>query len=240
MNSTSSLTARATIAIIMFVAAGVLGGCASTPSKQARKTPIAEVDNTALMSMRKEIEYRNGSLYSAGHDVALFEDVKARHVGDILTIVLQERTDASKSASTSTSKSNEFNAASPTLFGRPISINNGRADLSVGLSSDGEFSGEGDASQSNSLNGNVSVVITEVLPNGNLKIEGQKVLTINQGDEHVRLAGIVRPVDIRADNTVLSAHVANAHFVYAGTGVIADANSMGWLGRFFNSSWWPF
>lgn len=217
----------------------VLGGCASKPAKM-RGVPVVEVDNSALMSMRKEIEYKNGSLYSAGHDITLFEDVKARHVGDILTIVLQERTDASKSASTSTSKSNDFNAANPTLFGRPVSIKGGRNNLGVGLSSNSDFSGEGDASQSNSLNGNVSVVITEVMPNGNLRIEGQKILTINQGDEQVRLAGIVRPVDIAADNTVQSAHVANAHFVYAGTGLIADANSMGWLGRFFNSGWWPF
>ena len=218
----------------------VLGGCASKPVRALRGAPVAEVDNSALMSMRKEIEYKNGSIYSAGYDITLFEDVKARHVGDILTIVLAERTDASKSASTKTKKSNDVTAANPTLFGRGVSINGGRNNLGMGLSSSSDFSGDGDASQSNSLTGNVSVIITEVMPNGNLRIEGQKVLTINQGDEQVRLAGLVRPVDIRSDNTVLSAHVASAHFVYAGTGVIADANSMGWLGRFFNSGWWPF
>lgn len=233
-------TVRNTVAAAVLGCLALLGGCATAPATNPSFAPVADPSETLLSSMRKPVEYRNGSIFSAGHDIALFEDVKARHVGDILTIVLDESTNASKSASTSTSKSTDFSIANPTVFGRAGNIKSGKYDFSAELGADREFSGEGDSSQSNSLTGSVSVIVTEVLSNGNLRVEGQKVLTINQGDEQVRLAGIVRPTDIRSDNSVLSAHVANAHFVYAGTGVIADANTMGWLARFFNSGWWPF
>ena len=236
----TSFTIRNVMAVGLLGGLVLTSGCATAPVSSSIAAPVVDTGESALSSMRQEVEYKNGAIFSAGHDVALFEDVKARHVGDILTIVLQEETQASKSASTSTNKSTDFSAENPTVLGRAASFKGGKYTLENLLSSDNSFSGDGDSSQSNSLTGNVSVVVTEVLPNGNLRIQGQKILTINQGDEQVRLAGVVRPGDIRSDNTVLSTQVADAHFVYAGTGVIADANTMGWLARIFNSGWWPF
>ena len=169
-------------------------------------------------------------------------------MGDIVTIVLNEQTDASKSASTSTDKSNAIDIENPTLLGSPVSFGTkggaplaGR-DLTLGASvnSSKSFSGEGDSSQSNELSGSVTATVVEVLPNGYLRIQGDKMISINQGDEYLRITGIIRPMDIRTDNSVLSTQVANAKIAYGGSGVVSDSNEMGWLAKFFNSKWWPF
>lgn len=181
----------------------------------------------------------NGAIYQAYNSVSLFTDLRARRVGDILTVRLAESTAASKSSSTSSSKSNDVAIASPTVFGTNVT-SNGTEFLSGSASSDQSFSGEGDSSQSNSLRGDISVTVTRVLSNGNLVVRGQKHVTLNQGSEYIRLSGIVRQVDILPDNSVLSAKIAGAEISYNGTGALADANQMGWLGRFFNSPLMPF
>ncbi len=182
---------------------------------------------------------RNGSIYAANQDIRLFEDLRASRAGDIITIVLAERTDARKSASTSTSKDEDVTLPGPTLGGRPIT-QEGIELLNAIFAGSRSFDGEGDSSQSNSLTGSVTVTVSEVLPNGNLAIAGEKWITINQGREFVRISGIVRPYDILPDNSVTSDKVANAQIAYGGKGVIADANTPGWLSRFFSSRWFPF
>lgn len=177
-----------------------------------------------------------GAIYQAGRDVALFEDIKARRVGDIVTIVLVERTDATKSSSTSTSKTTSATITNPTVFGRPVT-RNGNPLLSGGLSSNSSFAGEGDSSQSNRLEGSITVTIAEQLSNGYLVIRGEKWVALNQGKEFIRISGIVRPVDIQPDNTVLSSQVGDAKISYGGKGAPADANRMGLLARFFNHPW---
>ena len=181
----------------------------------------------------------DGAIYKSGFAVTLFEDQRARRVGDIITIVLVEKTNASKTASTSTSKNQHTDIATPSIYGGPVKYI-GKEILSATADADRTFKGEGDSTQSNSLSGRVSVTVTEVLPNGNLMVQGEKLLTLNQGSERVQVSGIVRAGDIGADNTVLSTQVADARIIYAGEGALADANSMGWLGRFFQSKWWPF
>ena len=112
--------------------------------------------------------------------------------------------------------------------------------LSASSANDGSFDGAGDSSQSNQLSGEITVTVAEVLPNGNLVVQGEKWLGINQGNEFVRLRGIIRPVDISATNTVQSIQVANAQLYYGGTGALQDSNTPGWLSRFFNHPVWPF
>lgn len=185
----------------------------------------------------------NGSIYTAdapsrGYGLNLFEDYKAYRIGDLLTVSLVEQTSASKAASTSTDKAQEISTGTPTLLGLPVTRNgveimNNEVDSSQG------FEGDASSSQSNSLTGSITVTVAEVYPNGNLLVRGEKVLSLNQGDEFIRFAGIVRPQDIDANNTVLSTKVADARVIYGGSGVLADANSMGWLARFFNKLW-PF
>lgn len=182
-----------------------------------------------------------GSLYQPGQGLRLFEDQRARQVGDLLTIVLVEATSASKKAETSTKKENAIDLKNPTLFGAPlVGHRNGKTyNLAIGVDTNQEFSGSGASSQSNSLSGRITVTVAEVLPNGYLVVRGEKLIALNEGDEYVRLRGIVRPQDIRPDNTVPSTLVADAHISYGGSGALADSNAHGWLSRFF-LKWWPF
>jgi flagellar L-ring protein precursor FlgH len=219
---------------IFYVGLGLLllAGCAGMPLRDpeyaSTRPPVQPVPQA-----------NNGAIYQAGYAIPLFEDLKARRVGDVLTIRLVERTNASKKASTTIDKKTDISVANPTLFGKPVSLPGGRT-LETGLSSDNEFEGSGDSSQSNSLSGEITVTVAEVLPNGNLLVRGEKLLTLNQGDEHVQISGVVRPIDIGPDNVVLSPRVADVQIAYAGRGAVADANIMGWLARFFISALWPF
>lgn len=213
----------------------LLGGCASTNHQPQRDPEFAAVRPLAVEPM----PVSDGAIYRAGFEQTLFEDPKARRIGDTLTIVLQERTNASKKASTSTKKDAEVKLAAPTVFGKPVR-HQGVDVLSASVSAQRGFDGEGDSTQSNSLTGRITVTVAEVLPNGNLVVRGEKLLTLNQGSEHVRISGIVRPVDIRPDNTIQSGQVANARIVYGGQGVLAESNTKGWGQRFFDGPWWPF
>jgi len=220
----------------------LLSACATAPRNPANFAPTMPPAPSARAS-------NNGAIYQSGYGVDLFGDIKAHRVGDVLTIKLVESTQASKKASTNTKKKTSADLANPTILGSSPRFNapgalplasNRNNTLENKLSSDQSFGGSGDSSQSNSLSGNVTVTVARVLPNGNLVVRGQKQLTLNQGDEYIQISGIVRPADIGSDNTVLSNKVANARIRYTGRGTLADANTMGWLARFFNSGYWPF
>lgn len=208
-----------------------LCACAGAP---ARDEPAVPPEAAAV-----PLPASDGSIYSAGGGLALFEDQKARRVGDLLTVVLVEKTNAEKKANTSTAKKTSDDIVNPTLFGRPLSVK-GTGVLGFDLGSDQSFNGGGASTQSNTLSGSVTVIVTRALPNGNLVVRGEKQLSLNQGAEHVALEGIVRPIDIAANNSVTSDRIANAKISYAGNGAVADANAMGWLARFFNSVLFPF
>lgn len=181
----------------------------------------------------------DGAIYRSGYELALFEDKKARQVGDLITVILQETTSASKKASTTTKKDADVEILPPTFLGRGIT-KDGVSILDASLEAKRSFKGQGDSSQSNTLYGTITVTVAEVLPNGNMHIRGEKLLTLNQGIEHIRLSGLVRERDVAPDNTVKSSQIANAKIIYGGEGAIAESNAKGWLQRFFDSNWWPF
>jgi flagellar L-ring protein precursor FlgH len=181
----------------------------------------------------------DGAIYHAGHDLPLFENSVARRVGDVLTITLAEKTQASKSATTATSKKTKADLPGPTLAGAPVTAN-GIEILDAALDHSSTFEGSGDSAQSNQLSGSITVTVARRLPNGNLLVRGQKWMTLNQGREYVRIQGIVRPVDIAPDNSVPSYRVADAQIEYGSQGVLAAANSKSLLARFFDSKWMPF
>jgi len=217
----------------------MLGGCAISPSKKdADLVSVRPVSHEHQPTM-------DGSIYHDNTSVSLFEDIRARRVGDILTVVLAEKTDAKKEASTTTAKDTNVDLGNPTVMGAPLSFNSPgflpKRSLTLANSVDTaqKFNGTGDSTQSNSLTGNVTVTVVEVLANGNLVVRGEKTLRINQGDEYLRVSGVVRPADISSSNSVLSTQLADARIAYSGSGFVADANSMGWIARFVNS-WWPF
>ncbi len=180
-----------------------------------------------------------GAIYRSDYSLVLFEDLKARNVGDLVTILLTERTNASKSASTSTAKDSDVNTGTPTLAGRPVT-DDGIQILNNAIESERTFDGEADASQSNQLNGSITVTIERRLPNGNLMVRGEKWLTLNQGEEFIQISGIIRPVDISTANTVPSTKIADARITYSGKGPLASSNKPGWLTRFFSSPWFPY
>ena len=202
--------------------------------------PAQPSENAPVFSAAKPIPtVVDGSIYQTNNNRFLFEDVRARRVGDVINVVLQERTDATKAASTSTNKGTGIDIPSPTLFGGPVKAF-GREVFSNDINSNSEFSGQGDSSQSNRLSGSVAVTVQHKLPNGNLWIQGQKTLTLNQGTEIVKVSGQIRPTDIAPNNSVLSSQIADAQITYGGTGLLADANQAGWLTRVFHSPLWPF
>jgi flagellar L-ring protein precursor FlgH len=184
-------------------------------------------------------QHNHGAIFHTASAQSLFQDYKAGRVGDVLTVVLAERTNARKSAGASTSKESSVRMTGPTIAGRPVT-RNGVPILETEINGSRSFDGQGDAAQSNLLEGSITVTVAEVLPNGNLRVQGEKWMRINQGEEYIRLRGIVRPVDIRADNSVFSTQVADAQLAYGGTGTVAHSSSPGWLTRFFNSPAWPF
>lgn len=187
----------------------------------------------------RPLPINDGSIFKDGFERTLFEDLRARRVGDIITIILSESTNASKSASTSSSKESAVDFGIPSVFGG-LPTRNGVPILQNSIEAERDFTGEGETTQSNSLSGSVTVTIVEVLPNGNLMVRGEKLLTLNQGSERIQISGIIRVSDISPTNTVSSTQVANAKIIYAGEGVLADANNPGWFTRFVNSGWWPF
>ena len=219
--------------VIIVFCISMLGACGYIPP-----SPDPEFSSVRPVSS-KPLPINDGAIYKAGYDILLFEDLKARRVGDIITVILSEQTNASKRASTSTAKESTVDFSAPTLLGRGVT-RNGAAILENALDANRGFSGEADSTQSNSLSGNIAVTIVEVFSNGNLMIRGEKLLTLNQGSERIQFSGIIRAADVSTDNTVLSTQVANARIKYAGEGVLADANNPGWLTRFFNSGLWPF
>lgn len=228
----------------LLMSAVVLSGCVAPAPKRDDPYYAPVLPRTPLPAAQN-----NGAIYQAGFETNLYDDRKAFRVGDIITISLNERTQASKNATSKISKDSEVDIGLTSLFGNAVSVNNPAAGLLRNggpLSLDTEFgssssaSGAGQAGQSNSLSGSITVTVSEVLPNGILAIRGEKWLTLNTGDELVRIAGLVRADDISTDNTVSSMRVADARITYSGTGAFADASQPGWLSRFFVSPLWPF
>lgn len=221
----------------------LLAGCNSNTTK--RDPAYAAVRPVPV----EPVQRNDGAIFDARNNISLFEDYRARRVGDILTVRLEEQTDAEKETETTVNKNNSTNIANPTIFGAspqfslPSQLpldNTSNNNLAFGFGSETDFEGEGESEQNNLLSGNISVSVVEVLSNGNMIVRGEKIITINQGNEYIRLSGMVSPRDIEADNSVSSVRIADAQISYTGDGPTNDANVMGWLSRFFVSALMPF
>ncbi len=171
----------------------------------------------------------NGSIFQVSEGyAALHEGTRARRVGDLVTIVLVERTSASKSAGTNLDSGGGFSITPPTTGA--LNLFN-QSDASI--SGKRGFKGSGAADQSNALSGEISVTVAAVLPNGTMLVQGQKRVTLNRGDEFIQIKGIIRPTDIDANNRIASTRVADARIAYTGKGDVARAARQGWFSRFF-------
>jgi flagellar L-ring protein precursor FlgH len=231
MTQRFGFTAKGGLGVIA-VALSLLQACTPIPLRDPAFAPVAPAD------LRPPVQ-NSGSIYQSGYDTRLFEDQTAKRVGDIVTITLLEKTQAKKADDLNTKKDTTMSASAPSIFGFAASALTGQSPT-TSLQSTKEFKGTGAADQSNSLSGNISVTVIEVLPNGNLSVRGEKRVTLNQGDEFIRLSGIVRPVDLSSSNIITSDKVADVTIMYVGEGAMADAGKMGWAARILNSAWFPF
>lgn len=229
------LTLVKTISVSLCVVGGLLG-CSSTPAFDPKPNDPFYAPIIPEVPAQKISD--NGSLFLASMSNSLYSDAKARRVGDIITVVLRENTTATKSASTTMQKQSDVILEPVVGFGAQ-GVNIGNEVVQFDLGSVNDFEGDARANQSNNLVGNISVTVIHVLPNNNLVVRGEKWLTLNNGDEYIRLTGIVRPADVNPANEVVSTKIANARIQYSGTGSFSRAQTQGWLGKFFNSKWWP-
>ena len=207
----------------------LLAGCAS-------RAPVASTTNDDDLVPMQRMASRggvSGGVFT-GDAVPLTSDSRAYRVGDAVTVILQETTQASKRAGTSFSKGSSVGVSPIGALGKTF------GKTGIDIAADRSFEGAATSTQQNALSGALTVVVQEVLPNGLLRVAGEKNLTLNQGEEFVRLKGYVRAADIDADNQVSSLRVANARIAYSAKGALADANTPGWLTRFFNSPLMPF
>lgn len=214
--------------VLLSVLAGlVLSACTTVPPTNVHQ-PM-----TARPAPRGENPAPNGSIYQAGVSRTLFEDRRARYVGDTLTITITETTSASTASNTKASRSGSISASVPTVSGLPGKSLQG---LELSASSDITHDGKGDAAAKNAFTGSITVTVIEVLANGNLLVSGEKQVSVGAGTEYIRLSGVVNPYFINAANTISSTNVADARIEYKESGVISEAQVMGWLARFFLST----
>ena len=208
------------IFIIIFTAA-FIKGCASHVEDRA------SIDFEPIIpeNMNLPNNINSGGIYNESSGGLFATDRRAGQIGDILTVALSEDFTASKSQSATSAKSDSFKVDLPNL----LDPAGDQALLDSGAET--SFTGSGSAAQTNSLRGEISVTVMRVFSNGNMEIMGQKKLHLNNGNEYVRLSGMIRPQDISANNVVQSSRIANAKISYLGVGDIADTGQKGWLSR---------
>lgn len=213
------------------IAAVSLIALATSPAMAGKKKREEERQFYAPAIAQPAAMPANGSIFQASMGYTpLTSGARATSVGDIITIVLVERTQATKTNSADTSRSGSFGLTPPSTG--PLSKLFSSTD--VGASGQNAFTGKGNATQSNALNGEITVTIAAVYPNGTMLVKGEKALTLNRGDEFIQLSGLVRQADIGPDNRIASTRVADAKIIYTGKGEIARASRQGWLQSFFS------
>lgn len=216
----------------LFLCTVVLTGCSLVTPKTTVHQPMS-----ARPIKAADVQHQNGAIYQA--DSArpmMFDDRRARSVGDTLTVLIEEKTSASKKSSSAADKKGSTSLGISAINKIPLTNLAGAGAEATNKTS---FEGKGDASSDNLFSGNLTVTVVDVLDNGNLIVSGEKQLTINHGTEHIRFSGVVNPLHITASNAVSSTKVADARIEYLGTGYIDEAQNMGWLSRLFMTVW-PF
>ncbi len=219
----------------------IFSGCSMT--SETRKPSHWDLEREILYTPQYiEPKREDGSLWSEGNHQLLYADLKARNVGDIVTINIVERATASKNAETKTDRDSGLEASWSGLFelitqGWKIHKTPIGTDQSINFKN--SFDGKGETTRSSFMNAYITARVIHVLPNGNLVIRGSRQVKLNNEDQFIFVQGIVRPEDISSNNTVLSTYIAEAVIELTGSGVISDKQRPGWLMRLVD--WvWPF
>lgn len=221
------MTKRLGQTLLGVLALAALAGCVTTTPTTSVHQPM-----TIRPEARPTPEPVKGSIYHAATARPLFEDRRARFVGDTLTINIVEKTAAAKKSDTKADRSHDAKLAVPTIAGLPGKTFQG---MSLAANSGTKFEGSGENASSNNFTGTLTVTVIEVYPNGNLLVSGEKQIGLKEGEEFIRFSGVVNPDTISAANTVASTQVADARIEYKANGFLDSAQVMGWLGRFFLS-----
>ena len=213
---------------VLVLTVGLLAtGCAQIPSPPLVHQPMTVRD----VPRPRPASASPGAIYQTGvRGNALFEDRRPGHIGDIVTIVISEKADASKNSATSASRSGKASAdfgLTPRFLGGLL------RGQDASMAGDNTLNAKGGANAANVFNGVITVTVVDVMPNGNLVVSGEKQMLINQGTEYIRFSGVVNPQTVVGNNTVLSTQVADARIEYSSKGFIHEAQTMGWLQRFF-------
>lgn len=206
-----------------------LSGCALIPPEDVVTGPLTAAPPPAVPAA----VVANGSIYqpSAYGNYPLFEDRRPRNVGDIVTIMIQERTNAAKNVSTNTDRSG---SGGLDFTGVPAFLpNEVGSKQNFEVSGSNKAQGKGSSRADNTFSGTLTTTVVGVLPNGNLQVAGEKQIAINRGSEHIRFSGVVDPRSITGSNTVSSTQVADARIEFRSKGVMDEVQTMGWLQRFF-------
>jgi flagellar L-ring protein FlgH len=211
------------IILLMGIAAVTMAGCASTTPGTAVHQP---------MSVRPESKDfaapGNGAIFNTASSRPLFEDRRARFVGDTLTINIVEKTQASKKSDTKAERSQSYDLSVPSVVNLPLK---GAQGMTLGVESGNKFGGTGSNTSSNDFVSTITVTVIDVYPNGNLLVSGEKQLGLKDGEEFIRFSGVVNPNTITGANTVQSTQVADARMEFKANGFVDSTNSMGWLSR---------
>ena len=219
------------LALVLAAGVALVIGAIPVHARKPRKSEQLHEQYAPAVYLPAPTPAADGAIFHAVNGYApLTSGMRAASVGDLLTIILVERTQATKSNSANNARSGSISVTPPPAG--PIATVLNKVNLNVGAG--GKFDGKGGAEQSNQLSGAISVTVAQVFPNGTMLVRGEKQLTLNRGDEQIRISGLVRMVDIDFDNSVPSTRVADARITYSGTGEIARASQQGWLGRFFS------
>lgn len=209
--------------------AATLGACAMVPPEPIVVGPLSAPPPAPMPPQA----VANGSIYqpTAYGNYPLFEDRRPRNVGDIVTIMIQEKTNAAKSVSTNTDRSGEAGmdiGVSPSILPSELGTRQ-----NFGATGSNAASGTGSSRADNMFSGTLTTTVIGVMPNGNLQVAGEKQIAINRGSEYMRFSGIVDPRSITGSGTVSSTQVADARIEFRSKGVMDEVQTMGWLQRFF-------
>lgn len=182
-------------------------------------------------SLVKPIQLPSGSLFNSQRSIGLYSPTRHYQVGNMILVEVKEKTSANKSVKFKTDKTGLFELKPVTLNAGPIKV--GKNDLNANYEQEKEFNSSAQTNQKNSLKGDITVYVIEVLNNGNLIVAGEKWITLNTGQEYIRFSGEVRVSDISIDNTILSVKVGNSHIEYSGVGDMQDNQDPSLLGKIF-------
>jgi len=206
-----------------------MAGCASLSTPQVDMHPVSVPDVPAAAPAPVATR---GAIFQASTHRPLFEDRRARLVGDLLTIQIEEQVTASQQSSSKVDRSGSMSAGVKAF---PFSSANALGKLSADVSSSTDATADGKTNSANTFSGTITLLVRQVLPNGNLLVVGEKQLGVNQNVDVVRFSGIVDPATIRGGNVVSSTQVAEARLEQRGRGDIGRIQGLGWLSRFFLS-----